>query len=463
MSAAIEIYPPEVVENIVQNLPLEDIANVRLCSRSMAALSTQETFKSFFLAKKVNLTRGCLERFIHITTASSLACLVEKLTIAGVAVDVELQKSMVKDKVRWDTTNNGPIFSSIQTKLTEDGVAEAENNLAALRALKSEQGTMRRDNTAAELLARAFQNIRGHRKHGRLLSLTLTVVVFRKDAEQEQQPKEKSDEVAIWQAAADCFQSTMQAIGKSHLPVDELDVFNSTLRCSMALDSVDDLLKSRQSLNEILEAVKVLRISLSERPDDKSEDVDHPRNMRTKDYDAILRLLELFPNLQTLEMHWYNARSYRLAELASGRPDLLEYCTKQEVNLKSLNTLVLRGAAATGQSLLRFLQSVPAKSVSLAEFHIIDERFTSILEYCTSDEAGLEHVSFDDMWEPSLVYFDGMKSKFPVLGGSRGGQTLERRGPEVRKPIQYHFAQRPLGSPAAYRWHTIKQAEYGPP
>ena len=202
-----------------------------------------------------------------------------------------------------------------------------------------------------------------------------------------------------------------------------------------------------------LQGLRKLSISLSERFAEDVEgggDSEENRALVTADENFVgLRdLLQLTPELEELNLHWYSTNQWRFQPLFV-LGDKQFQMIASSVQLPCLKTLSLRGVAVSDDSLLRFLERCSIKDLSLDSVNFTSGLFDPILRYCTSKEAGMERLYFDDIYDRRMVFFTGVgKSKFPNSQPTNGGQTLERRGADVRKPIEFHFANgRSLGSP----------------
>ena len=89
--------------------------------------------------------------------------------------------------------------------------------------------------------------------------------------------------------------------------------------------------------------------------------------------------------------------------------------------------------------------------------------FVPVFEHCVSTQAGLERLHFNDLYDPSLLYFEDGSSDLYFHASGTGGQTLERKGLEVRKTIRCQSGGLIPGSLKANRWSQIRRREYGPP
>lgn len=190
----------------------------------------------------------------------------------------------------------------------------------------------------------------------------------------------------------------------------------------------------------------------------------HPDN-----FTGLGSLLRLAPQLKSLHLHYYQTHQCRWREDREDLPrseSLIFDSLAPVVSLPYLTTLTLRGVFTTGNALLTLLRSAPIRDFSMEEVRLRGDTFSSVFDYCTSSEAGMQRLFFDDLWEEGrLVFFEGEGNlKFRYSSYFNGGQTLERRGPEVGRLIRGVFpGGRARGSPQAYVWRERRKREYGPP
>ncbi|KAK3724900.1 hypothetical protein LTR37_000948 [Vermiconidia calcicola] len=467
ISAAIQSVPPEVLERCIEHLAFGDVCNLRLSCRTFAAWCAQDTFKSYFLSKHVDMTKEKLEAFVEQTRPGRLGCLVEHVILTGVAVDTQLLGEILQPKTRWVTESHGPLFSSEQHRCTPAELLEVEADLKGLKALQTEQAYLRDNGESVGLLAEAFRNIASNGKLGLLPHLAMDVAVYRQNAETKQLPAEGGDWDRISQAAADCFHMTMSSLAKSGLLTTRLDIFSSASRCNLGCGELYQLGSYNSLLAQAMSGMKSLSLSLSERHlVDSGEQPDHEMvealSSTKSDPSALPNFFALMPQLEDLNLHWY--RTYQPGTRRLNSEPF--HGLSEHVCLTALTQCSLRGLFLSERSFLTFLQRVPVKRLFLEEVHMVEGSFTPVFEYCTSEEANMEYLWLDDLWQVGLLYFhDSTCLKFPRRPGRGiGGQTLERRGNELRRPILWGFPPgRAPGSRQLYRWRALKKHEFGPP
>lgn len=490
----------EIIESIVVLLDLPDICNLRLASRLLASKVTQDHFRSFFRSQKIDLTKQSLQAFVDATRSGRLGCLVQDLTLVGIANNPKGLESILQEKTRPVVERNGPMFMSTGERCSEEELVKAERDLHTINRRREEQQQLREHGRDVELLGEAFANIAAHGKSGGLYSLSLEVAMYRDDADEPKRPTSGLGWKYVWQAAADSYKAAMPALAGSGLQVLRLNLFNSEgfIRCSIASNELSILDFEDPGLQTCLRSIKSLSISLSDRiidetdhdakrTGDPGDEVDwsiapKPRAIEElraeaadeKNFSGLARLVSLCSNLEELDLHFFNM-AIRILTSEDAKDEILlqRLADITKGRLTNLKKCRLRGFHVWEQDLLALVQQAPAlqsltlDNMMLTATNDAEGHFQTIFDHCTSEDAELKNMFFDDLFEHGrLVYFDAPgRPKFPSMGGSRGTNTLKREGKkDVRKPISYHFTEgRPLGSPQAYYWRERRRAEYGPP
>ncbi|KAL4946502.1 hypothetical protein BDV06DRAFT_208628 [Aspergillus oleicola] len=315
--------------------------------------------------------------------------------------------------------------------------------------------------------------------HGRcrgLRSLSLTVVVYRENAQRRLPPAEGGGWTLIWQAAADTFHTALAALAASGIAVQWLDVYNGVEQSSLACNEPSAVNFEFNALATSLTSLKTLAMSFS----------DRVINLRTEDSgltgdsadewdehwedDGLPALLQRCRGLESLELHHYQLMDLRDSELNLHRERFFRYIA-EIVTLPPLKRVVLRGFRVRSADVLA-------------------ARFEPIFGYCTSEMASLERLYLDHLLEPvvtasgayscrQLVYFTGEPNLELKLRGRdlprRGSNTVERVGAaQTRRPIPYFSVFVPFrerGSRPAfypnirppYPLWVYGQQDYGPP
>lgn len=196
------------------------------------------------------------------------------------------------------------------------------------------------------------------------------------------------------------------------------------------------------------------------------------------------------PRLVHLHLHWFMLRGTKYDD-PTGQ-ELLHHAMQADT-LGSLSDLALRGLRFQESTILELLQKAPVQDLRLENIHITDPRpatnpaedydeedeerqgqatespahpiWDAIFAHCSSIEANMFSIFFDDLWGKRLLHFKGTpnRSRMPWIPYTDGCETLERKGENVRDKIEYTYPRgRPLGSPQAYKWRVGREREYGP-
>lgn len=483
MTTSLERWPPEVFEQVLKHLMLDELRNFRLVSKTIAALVAQETFKQYYRTKHVDVSPRSLRDFVYMTQSGRQGRQIENLILTGLAVDVAHLQKIVKEKARWVTEGNGPLFCSMQHKLSDDELARAKGNLEALQQRNVELEQFVGSGADVELLAQAFRNIAAFGHRGKLRSLQLQVGVLKESVDTTVLPVETRGVSVKWQASQGTFRTAMVALAQSRLPLEKLDAVTEQFHCSLSwrvLDCIRDLPHS--GLSESLKGLRTLSLSLSadnwtaqqRQEDENAASVDARSSSRQR---ALVDLLAFCPLLQHLHIHWFMLRSAGYEDDSAQR--LLHRIAETGLP-QSLRSLILRGIRCEAVTLLRALKGARVKDLRLENVHVDESKaavdggvglagstigWQEIFAHCASSEANMKSLYFDDLWAKRLVHFMNVagKQKFPWTPPARGSPILDRKGDDIRDKIEWYYPSgRPLGSPQAYRWRVLREREYGP-
>lgn len=198
MASSLEKFPPEIFEGVAQHLNLPDTRRLRLASRRICTLATQGTFKGHFVNRNVRITETDLTSLVESTRPGQLGCLIENLTLTGLAIDTSLLQTISEEKARWTIESTGPISSSTQHTLTPEELTKVSDDLRSLKWRKDNYMMLKVDGVFPSLLTKALGNIVANGKLGRLRSLTLDVAVLREDDVTEESPLVGGAWKVIW-------------------------------------------------------------------------------------------------------------------------------------------------------------------------------------------------------------------------------------------------------------------------
>jgi hypothetical protein len=413
---ALDGLSTDLLTIIIALLQFPDICSLRLVSRTVTARSSQ-AFEKHFRTKTLKWTSlKHLQEFVHLTQPNGLGCLLQRLTIVGVAPVTGIQHASARGKFLID----------------------------------------------------AFTNLRLNSASGGLQSLVLCVEG--QDMIGNFVTCEKIREwKPVWQTAALTFEISFRALAASALPVEELDIFHSVIRCSLACDKIAPIL-DRIDLSKSLEKLKSLSLSLSlpllEPPE--SESLESAKTHSN----SIGRLLKLCPQLERLELHWYRiiprVGPYKLNEAQIEEQRFFAHVVELG-SFSQLRSCKLEGIQTDETTLLAFFQkATQLASINMEAVNLLSGKFRPVFDFITSHLEHLEYLHLDDLYENRMICFDGPgEPKMPSSNKSDGPNTLTRVGDENRQrrqAIGYRKTRGiPSGSSAASLWLKEHHIRYGPP
>lgn len=489
MASSIETLPVEIIEKIVCLLPLDEIRALRRTCRSLASKSSQGILKSYFKTKDLHLVAEALKTCVELTEARSLACTLEDLTLVSIVNNTVGLEAVLRKKTTTVIEKNGPIFMSTQRSCKSEELEKAKMDLQTLKQRQAEAQQLRDSGRDIELLSDAFRNIARNGKLGKLRKLRLEVMVYRQDAETKLQPINGGGWKLVWEAAAYAFHTTMAALGKSGLQIDDLYIFSDQWRCSLACNEVSKIDFDNCELDTFFSRLKTLSMSISSRlidetdkdesrlgdPDDvvdwKSEWITKPEDELSAlasdaaNFQGVASMLQRTLNLEQLDLHWYHL-SYSHIKREQLQFHRLFDGISENSSMPKLTVCRFRGLETTEDALLAFFQKCPSlKELIMEEIHCKSGTFQPVFDFYANKSSKINRIHFDDLWEQRLLSFDEPGTpKFPIAGPAWGPNTITREGADVQKPIRYHFnLGYPLGSPQAYRWREQRRLDYGPP
>ncbi|KAI9664772.1 MAG: hypothetical protein M1821_006220 [Bathelium mastoideum] len=425
MKPSLEALPIELIEHIVTFLELDDIASLRLTSRTIENDASQGSFTALFKHKNVELTMKTLQKMERVTSQGRLGCLLRHCTITGI-----------------------------------------------LRNKKAAAAAAYKDIEYSRVLAAAFGNLK--RRTGMIASLRLSLDTRGEIINGE--PIHTDDFRSwrtVWETALCTFHVTMDALNSSQLPVIEhLDIFGSLRACSLGCDAFLTLAPKFLSTH-VFESLKRLTVSLSAPHEAVKENANGsnvyeniaPAQSRLSEpiLQDIMQVSRIMPKLEGLEIHWFNLGQF---DVNSEVSSVTCHDSGARLPPPSLKECTLRGLYVSESDLLQFLNAVRPVALTLTDIRLVSGTYTAMSRFLTGPESPVTYYQLDDIREGgNLVHFNMPgRPKFPYRYDRVGPSSLTRRNSQVKEAIRYRFASgRPLGSPARARWVKEKAREFGPP
>jgi hypothetical protein len=497
MSPSLENCPNEVFETIVGVLALRDICALRLCNRTLATKSTQDHFRSYFRSKHIDVTGSSLQAFINATQPDRLGCLIQHLVLVGVVNNTQSLEAIVA-REKYSLEEYSLVGESESESENEwEKEAKAKRDLEILKQRQTDYKELHESGTDVSLLSEAFSNIATNSKTGKLLELSLEVVVYRENAERRLHPLNGGGWRFIWKSATNTYHTAIRALAASKLPIKKLSIFNDRRlqRCSLGCNELGCIDFEDKGLAISLASLKSLSVSLSDRiifqstkdversyDPDEVRDRDIPDHRRDRDeiqaetddegnFIGLAKLLQLCSQLEDLEIHYYRLRLRLRGTPDPHRERVLQRVAEAET-LPKLKRLELHGVYVREQDLLTVIQRTSVRKLFMHGVIMYRGTFRSTFDYCTSDAAGMEELYFHKLLEGERSFsFEGLgayHSQPPLIGADPGprGDTLQREGDEIKEQIIYSF--RGDNIPAVITPQDLKRRvpgyrEYGPP
>ena len=198
--------PTEVLHQILTGLNLRAQCHLRLVNRFLQWKVTDASFRDRFRSKTLDMTRDSLEAFITITKPGRLGCLIQRLTICGMAIDYTNLSKIVKTGTRLRRQICGLIDMTCEDSLAPWERVKFERDLQNLVLLRKENDRLFASDDAIELLVKVFKNIKDNSVGKGLIELSTQVVCIRDDPFARLSPERYLDISHIWDASAKLYQ-----------------------------------------------------------------------------------------------------------------------------------------------------------------------------------------------------------------------------------------------------------------
>ncbi|KAF2148061.1 hypothetical protein K461DRAFT_283144 [Myriangium duriaei CBS 260.36] len=431
--ANLDSLPAEVLDIIVSGLAFKDACSVRLTTKNVAAQSLYGHFRSYFHHKTVMLDSPAhVERLAQMTKPGQLGCVLRRLTLK-----ITLPPGI--SEFTW----------------TALGESSARHLTAALINVRSSSGY----GSLKSLVLQAQREVDGGPKQFDLGDCAQYLSGFVPDVNVGQEWRLGTWQ-PVWNAAQWMFATVAFALRSSNIPLEELDLFGSVDRCSLACNRITPILDC-SDLSASTLGLKKLSLSLSDRSF-SSENGSRP----PASGESVCRLFKLCPNLEMLELDWFKLPG---PSYTSHRADNSIFFDQvgETVKLPQLKSLSLTGIRTTESALLAFLtHAISLNHLSLESVCLWAGSYQPIFD-CLAGR--LDYLRLDDLRGPERLYFDDAPgAAYHPTAGSMSSRTgsdhLIRHGTEARKRVTYSFAQGYfISSMYAYSRSHLMRQKYGPP
>jgi hypothetical protein len=318
-----------------------------------------------------------------------------------------------------------------------------------------------------DLLTQCFKAL-GHASGGqRLKALIVDVVRPRASTRQVSKNSPKSYEVGhlYW------IRAVLEAIQSSQLSARAFRFMG----CSIPINVFQHEFRLCDE-DAIMQTVQDLKLTVSHSHYMEQEDAEINASLNKACVARISKFLKGAPNLESIDLHWYNNHDrhlrqiwpeyYELERLEFGdclnsfAPPLLRKCS-------------LRGLHISATRLCTFLSSTSAREITLQKVFIHERSWEEVFNILTRSEDPFQELVLIDLFDARSPSF-GMilfrvpgKPKFRMLYPPAGPSELHRRGDEVPQPLGWTHGSRPVSCAGPDRfliegWRALQKAQFGP-
>ncbi|KAK6523095.1 hypothetical protein TWF694_005993 [Orbilia ellipsospora] len=383
--------PTELVDNVMQNLDLPSIKNLRLSCKGLTEKLLQPFLKRYIAHQVTDLSQESLHRLVELANHPFFGKAVDNLIIVAVFYDPSIAEEMLKTGTKTVRESQGVFHSVSHPKCTEQELADARADVDWLQARQAE-----RDQVGYETLATSLSE--GLAAFGSLQSIDFRVsVVQRRSPSGDRRPT--LEWISIWKVAAQVFDIAMTAIARSEVEVGSLIIYRKPGAVSIPSFSVQSLLQRLGGPGGFTEAgkhIKRLVLNTSTRVPidaasvrDAAEQLegaerayhevfgsaaglyanDSPEAQAEENFTGVAQLLSTMPSLKVLDIHMRNG----LRNNANNLYEKVFGLITQETHFSDLQEVYLRGLSMTEELLLEFLRKNP----HLREIHLQNVTFNS--------------------------------------------------------------------------------------
>lgn len=417
-NSPLDDLPVEVLETIVQQLQLRDVRKLRLTNTSLSAKISKGHFKTYLSSNRIQIHNDRdLKGFVKVTQEGWMGTLLQDLVIAGIVHSNRPTRSITREK-------------------------------------------------ATELLGEAFSNLKRYSPRGRLDSLSLTVEarggggkVIQVHQFNRHRHYEINDWRQVWDVSASTFQTAMQSLQASELPLRKLDAFGDVLRCSLAIDrfAAD---ASRMESMPLQEVSLNLSNHISAEGDDREE---YPLNLSEQHTSDLCCFLQGCPSLQCLKLRWYKVVFNDFPAALAEEKNFFNRLVSS-VDFASLRDCSLIGVELQIADLLAFLRTTHLERLCLSEISLPLGGWDQVFDQIAADRS-LEYLRLENLWLGNdLICYDAPGDLPFPCSEPNGPASLTLEGENVGQVVKFHWRRGvALGSAARTNWARRREWIRGPP
>ncbi|KAF2480605.1 hypothetical protein BDY17DRAFT_195437 [Neohortaea acidophila] len=492
---SIDICPSEIIESIVELLEKDDVLNLRLCNRALAALAAGDTFRSYFDTYTLHLNLEAVRSFIRFTECQTLAPFLKNLVLVGEIVDTHFLDDVIRRKGYTEYTPYGT-RRSILHPCTPAELEVLKKTQDALHALEKEQHerdhaltwprvTLNWTDSMSKVLAEAFESLKKYRKS---YALSLELALLRRDAIRGERPLPRSREEDPWdqetapEIASKILHICIASLAQSRLPVHSLNAFYGLPYCHSPCRDLHDIAKHEEGLRAAFKSLSSLSISLCARilsenesyEVEEDEDPGFAKKTLLNDegnFAGFPVFLSFMPLLESLRIHWYTVER-------SQPRRFLDHLSASAYNLPLLRSCTLDGVCFRQATLSTFLHNFPIKRLTMVGVQLIHSRnhgwpsmtWADTFKDLTREDSSLEYLFLDELYHSNaLIFFNETSAAdrtYPceIMEDGVGANTLVRCGMEQIRglPIEYTVPRtRRTVKHACSEWYQNRWQKYG--
>ncbi|PIA90924.1 hypothetical protein CB0940_11052 [Cercospora beticola] len=503
---SLEALPPELVDQIVVELPLHDIASLRLTSRTLASTATPEHYERNFHTHHLELTDWHLKRFVAFVSGGGLAHLLRHLTvIAPVYNPLELENDVKYKATKAPVFYADGEFDKIDSiSLGYKDLMQTGLDLDILRLQRHQHTEFVNRGGHIALLSRAFGMLKT--LDCKLYTITAEVAVYRAPEGKPLMPLYGGGWKHIWTAADVALASIFASLDTSGLQARHLNLFNNSrmLRCSIACDKFSNLAHNSGYLDTFLGNLESLSMSISDKiilssntdPMDLHDfsfdaEWDPHATWRTvgaklceasdeQNFGGLSEMLRKCRRLKCLEVSHFKL-DHRSPVISQAQSKGI-LSALQRSNLQTVEKLTLEGFDTSEDHLLEILRSLPQlRDITLRCMRMYKGgHWNTVLNHCT---ATMEEVYLDSLFGPKTLhfkapyairdacdeqrgYYAGLKARFRSDSTDPTDCRAAGRNDEIAasKQIEYsHYKGSELPESPKRSWLRDLENRFGPP
>jgi len=449
-----------VWDTVLDNLDLPSLKTLRLTSKRMAEACIHHRFQGFIEHQTTDLGTKSLKSLAALA-AHPLGRGVKHVTVLAAVYDTTSVERILETKKIQQHQSNGIIHSRASRSATEEELSQFRSELEWVQENKRDQEETSED-TIADLLVGILQAFGVLNR----VELEATPICGRDD--ESQSVAHFRDWRAAWEHAARAYRIAMKALVRSKATVEKLTIYRDTLRFGVSprhIASQVQWLHAQADAGD-LKGIKEFALCIGIGSMSADEENQHLA--------AAAELLKVIPNLETLDLQFYVAKSG--SEAQDPRSVIFQNIASA-THLLSLKRCRLRGAQTSRESLMQLMTNSPnMTSLDLDDVVLLGgAEWSEVLPALVKGLPSLGQLRLSNLWGPRGFMNVDLVGRsralvenktawvVPCLGGLRV-HTILLEGDELKQDIKFRPRPggRPLGSPQAHNWMLRREMEYAP-